>query len=61
MNNFIKKEFEKGNIYYFKDPKAYKILNEYINREKELLYIEYKLIEQLSIIRNKKNISQREL
>ena len=36
-------------------------VNEYINREKELLYIEYKLIEQLSIIRNKKNISQREL
>ena len=36
-------------------------VNEYINREKELLYIEYKLIEQLSIIRNKKNISKRDI
>lgn len=36
-------------------------INEYINREKELLNKEYELIEQLSIIRNEKNISQREL
>lgn len=36
-------------------------INEHINREKELLNKEYELIEQLSLIRNEKNISQREL
>lgn len=36
-------------------------INEYINREQELLDKEYELIEQLSLIRNEKNISQREL
>ena len=36
-------------------------INEYINREQELLNKEYELIEQLSLIRNEKNISQREL
>lgn len=38
MNNFIKKEYEKGNIYYFKDSKAYEILDEYYISEEEADY-----------------------
>lgn len=38
MNNFIKKEYEKGNIYYFKDSNAYEILDEYYISEEEADY-----------------------
>lgn len=41
MNNFIKKEIENGNIYNYKDPRAYKGLNEYyISDDKANYYIE---------------------
>lgn len=38
MNNFIKKEIENGNIYNYKDPRAYKVLNEYYISDNEANY-----------------------